>query len=90
MDLKEIFLLEIEGISKTICDYTTDNFITSYARKLEGLHYPDDRDQIQLISYRLKDWYDIHLPELKSNKFIHNMEAHLKSYELINYILDKI
>ena len=90
MELTELFLIEIEGITKTICDYTTDNFITSYANKLKTLNYPENKDQILLLTKRLKDWYDIYIKEITSNKYIHNLEAHQKSFELINYIVKKI
>ena len=90
MELKELFLIEIDGITKTITDYTTDNFVISYANKLQQLKYPEDNEQIQLICTRLKDWYDNNLQEITTNQFIHNLDAHMKSYDLINQIVNNI
>lgn len=90
MELRELFLIEIDGITKTIKDYTTDNFVISYADKLQQLNYPKDNEQIGLICTRLKDWYDKNYKEITTNQFIHNLEAHMKSYDLIKQIVNNI
>jgi hypothetical protein len=90
MELKDIFILEIEGLSKTICDYTTDNYITSYAKRLEKLNYPEDKDHICLIIKRLNEWYDQNMHEIRNNQYIHNLAAHEKSKELLETIIEKI
>ena len=90
MSIEEIFMIEIEGLSKTIRDYTTDNYIVSYAQKLEQLSYPEDRQRIILIINRLKEWYEEYLPEIRSNKYIHNLRSHEKSYEILSNLENQL
>ena len=88
MSIEEIFMLEIDGLTKTICDYTTDNYITSYAIMLGKSTYPSDKKKINLILQRLQVWYEDSIHEIRNNKYIHNLNAHEKSYSLIKILLE--
>lgn len=84
MELSDIFLIEIKGLTKTICNYTTDDYITSYAEQLLYLKYPEDLRQIKLIIERLDKWYQDNITLIRDNKYIHNLQAHEKSLEIID------
>lgn len=53
MSIEEIILVELEGIAKTIFEYTSDNYIRSYAKQLEKINYPDEKLKLVLLSKRL-------------------------------------
>ena len=86
MGIEDIMLLEIEGITNTIKDYTRDNFILSYANKLKKLSYPDDKSLINIVTKKLLEWYDIEIEEIKVNQFISNINVHCKSIMILKEI----
>ncbi|MBN2605273.1 MAG: hypothetical protein JXR62_05530 [Bacilli bacterium] len=81
--LKDIVLLELDGLSKTICEYTTDNYITSYAKQLSLIIYPKDKEKLIILVDKLFNWYAKEIKIIKKSEYIYNLEAHLKSYELL-------
>lgn len=83
MRIEEILNIELDGITKTICDYTHENFITSYTEKLKSLIYPKDKRWVQLIVAELIKWYEANMNEIMDNNYIVNKKEHQKSYILL-------
>lgn len=83
MKIEDILYLELEGLSKTIKEYTRDNYIISYSSKLCELHFPDDKSKINLISDKLLIWYKNNIDTIKTNQYLPNVDAHLKSIDIL-------
>ena len=90
MNIEEIFNVEIKGLVKTINDYTTDNYINSYANDLLKVQYPADKRTIKLLVSRLLEWYNLTITEIRNNKYIYNKVAHEKTIKLLSIIADNI
>jgi len=83
MTIEEIITIEFEGLSQTIMQYSNDNFIKSYAKKLLSIEFPKDRNLlIKLVDY-LTTWYSSKIEEIKSSDFVVAKEAHLKCYKIL-------
>ena len=83
MKIEEIMNVELEGITKTIHEYTTDNYIRSYSKQLEKILYPVEKEKLRLIVKRLCDWYKDNIDVILKREFILNKESHKKSYNLL-------
>ena len=83
MSIEELLYLEIEGLTKTIKEYTRDNFIISYSSKLNNLDFPEDKTKINLISKKLLNWYKDNIEDIKSNQYLPNVNAHIKSINIL-------
>ncbi|MFK5883475.1 MAG: hypothetical protein QM489_03940 [Candidatus Izemoplasma sp.] len=90
MSVEEIVLLELDGLKKTICDYTTDNYINSYADQLTKLHYPEDKRKFNLLVERIYNWYEEIMPQIEADEYVHNKAAHIKSYKIICELVKRI
>ena len=90
VELKEVFSLEKEAISLTICDYTVDNFILSYSKQLKHLSLPEDYERIATIVKRLTEWYKLNINGINNSQFILNKEEHNKSMSLLIEFRDKL
>ena len=86
MSIIDILDLEGEAISKTICEYTTNNFIRSYATKLSKIKYPEEKEKLTYIIGELTNWYKKEIDNIKNDKYVHNRESHIKSYGLLEEI----
>lgn len=86
MNIEDILLLEIEGVTNTIIDYTRDNFVLSYAKRLGNLSYPDDRLLINKVTSKLLEWYKDEIKEIRLNQFVGNINEHYKSIEILEEI----
>jgi len=83
MTIEEIITMEFEGLSQTIMQYSNDNFIKSYAKKLLSIEFPKDRNLlIRLVDY-LTTWYSSKIEEIKSSDFVVAKASHYKSYEIL-------
>ena len=83
MKTEEIVNIELEGITKTIHEYTTDNYIRSYSKQLERISYPAEKDKLRMIVKRLCEWYKENIDVILSGEYILNKESHKKSYNLL-------
>ena len=91
MNIEDIINIELDGITKTICDYTQGNFIISYTNKIKLLTYPDDKRVFHLIVSELIKWYKTNIKEIMDSNYIVNKDEHQKSYMLLkkmNQILE--
>lgn len=81
--IDEIVQFDLPAISKTIKEYSTDNFILSYADQLLEIRYPGETQRMYVLVGRLLSWYDKAIEEIRKDKYVHAKEAHLKSHELL-------
>ena len=79
------FSVEKHAMSRTIRDYTTDNFISSYAEQLNACNYPDDKTIILILMDKLHEWYESGIDRIKKGEYIHSKESHYRTFELIKY-----
>ncbi len=90
MNIEEIITIEFEGLSQTIMQYSNDNFIKSYAKKLLSIEFPRDKDLlIKLVDY-LITWYTGKIEEIKSSEYVVSKESHSKSYEILLELKEKL
>lgn len=83
MKIEELLYLELEGLTETIKEYTRDNYIISYSKKLCELNFPEDKTKINLITEKLLDWYKDNIEDIKSNQYLPNVNAHIKSINIL-------
>lgn len=90
MGIQELFSLEIEGITKTISEYSTNHFINSYTKQVMQLSLPNDKEKIRVIVSRLIDWYTLNIDNIKRSNFIVNKEDHELSLKLLKDIRNRL
>lgn len=83
MTLKELYTLEVEGISETIQEYAVDSYILSYSKQLLTLSIPDDLNMIKTIISRLTEWYHLQIKSIRDSHFVINKQAHEKTMRLL-------
>lgn len=83
MKIEDILYLELDGLTKTIMEYTRDNYIISYSQKLCKLKFPEDKTRINTISGKLIEWYKDNIDDIKSNHYLPSVSAHMKSIGIL-------
>ena len=83
MELREVFSLEVEGISRTINDYAVENFIVGYSNQLQSCEIPKDVEKVKVIVNRLINWYNDTMDDIVHSRFINNKDEHIKSLRLL-------
>lgn len=81
--VKEIMQYEISGLSKTICEYSTDNYIISYAKQLVDCKYPDDMMSIKYLVRHILEWYEQEISIIEKNNYVYGVRNHEKSIMLL-------
>jgi len=84
MKMENEVFLEIEGVAKTIIQYTNDLFIRSYATKIQSISVEEDNEIFFALVSKLVEWYQEEIEKIKLNEFVVNKESHIKSYYLLN------
>lgn len=87
LDIKEIMYLEKFGIINTISHYTKELYIKSYINILSTLSYPEHEQQLLRIVYRLVEWYDRVIDDIREDQFVTNKHEHEKSYAILKSLL---
>ena len=90
MSLIDLYDIEVSSISRTIQDYTVENFIQTYSNQLTKLDFVRDHDKLLYIVNELVDWYKGNIDSILTSKFVMNKQEHVKSYELLCKFLDKL
>lgn len=88
MKIEELIYLELEGLTKTIREYTRDNFIISYSTKLCELTFPKDKKKMNILSSKLLDWYKVNIDDIKCNQYLPNIDSHLKSIKILEQLYE--
>jgi hypothetical protein len=83
MSIETILKIESEGLSNTIKDYTSENYILSYTKKLQESNYPEDKEVICILVNKLINWYEQNYKNILDSKYLSNKAEHTKSYELL-------
>lgn len=81
--MNEIVNIELDGISRTIIEYSTDQFITSYAEKLCKVEFRNNPVFLKSLVDRIRIWYDNHIDDIKKSQYVQHKDLHQKSYEII-------
>lgn len=81
--MNEIVNIELDGISRTIMEYSTDQFITSYAEKLCKNEFKNNPVFLKSLVDRIKIWYDNNINDIQKSQYVQHKELHQKSYEII-------
>jgi hypothetical protein len=90
MSIDEIITFDLPAISKTIREYTTDNFIQSYASQLLEVRYPQEQQRLYILVTRLLAWYDGVYDRIKNDPYVHSRDAHFKSHELLKKLFEML
>lgn len=83
MVLEQIIQVELRALSRTIREYTTNNFISSYAEQMSDIDYPRDKEKLIVLTDRLLEWYSKEIKVIKNGEYIRSKESHEKSYLLL-------
>lgn len=90
MNIEEIITIEFEGLSQTIMQYSNDNFIKSYAKKLLNIEFPKDKEILIKLVDNLFNWYTSKIEEIKSSDYVISKETHLKSYSILKNLKEQL
>ena len=82
--IEEIVQFELKALSKTICEYSTDNYISSYAEQIAGISFPEDRNKLVILIDKLLEWYVEEIKEIEKSEYVHSKESHIKSFKLLH------
>ena len=82
------FLIEIQGIVKTISSYTNDPFIISYSEQLATFVIEEDEQTVLLLVKKLITWYDKNINDISNDRFVNNKQYHEYSYQTLKNYLD--
>lgn len=82
------FLIEIQGIVKTISSYTNDPFIISYSEQLATFVIEEDEQTVLLLVKKLITWYDKNINDISNDRFVNNKQYHEYSYQTLKSYLD--
>ena len=83
MTIEEIIAIEFEGLSQTIIQYSNDNFIRSYAKKLLSIEFPKDKNLLMKLVNNLIVWYKGQIEDIKLSDFVISKDSHIKSYNIL-------
>jgi hypothetical protein len=83
MSIEHIVKVEFPALSRTIRDYTTDYYISSYAEQICSVKYPSDEEILLILINKLISWYESEMKRIQEGEYIHSKESHKKSYELL-------
>lgn len=83
MNIETILRIELEGLCRTIRDYTSDNYIISYTNIMQNIEFPDEKETLSIIVDKLIDWYTENYSIILESKYINNKNEHSKSFELL-------
>ncbi len=88
MELRTLFVIEKEGLVKTMKEYFTDPFIVSYCKKLLHSDFDDDIDIIKMLLPKLLHAYDIgHIDNIINGIYVMHKKQHLYTYHLLMYLV---
>lgn len=90
VSVEDILHVEVDALCQTICEYTNDNYIQSYAKQLTRLEYPQEIKTIGILVSRLLEWYKVELPAIQNDPYIRSKNAHKKSYDLLCEISEQL
>ncbi|MFA7076338.1 MAG: hypothetical protein WC152_06700 [Candidatus Izemoplasmatales bacterium] len=90
MTIEEIITIEFEGLSQTIMQYSNDNFIKSYAKKLLSIEFPKDRNLLTKLVDNLTTWYSSKIEEIKSSDYVVTKESHIKCYKILMNLKEQL
>jgi hypothetical protein len=90
MSIEQIVAVDIPALSRTVMEYATDNFISSYAEQLQTIKYPQESSKMIVLVDRLVEWYSKEIEVIKKSEYIHSKEAHERSFELLLYLKNEL
>ena len=87
MSIQDLLELELEGLINTIRNYTSNEYIISYASKL--IEYKNNRNDelVITLSKKLYVWYSSEIELIRKSDFTSNKESHEHSIEILEQIL---
>lgn len=80
----------MEGLCETIIQYSNDNYVISYAKQLRNTSYQTEKEIFLLLIEQLYQWYTREIQRIKESKYTLGKEAHLKSFELLKDLHDRL
>ena len=83
MRIENIVQVELPALSRTIREYTTDNYISSYAEQISSIIYPQEREKLAILISKLLEWYQNEIDVIKKGEYIHSKSSHEKSFLLL-------
>lgn len=78
---------DLEGVIKTINNYTKKCEINNLTIALGECTYPEDKEEILALTYKLVDWYTSNYSDIQSNKYLYNKREHYNSIDVLNNLL---
>lgn len=90
MNIEQIVSVDFPALSRTVMEYATDNYISSYAEQLKTIKYPQESSKLIILVDRLVDWYSKEIEVIKKSEYIHSKKAHERSFELLLCLKDEL
>jgi hypothetical protein len=79
-------MVEFQALSKTVQEYSTNNYIRSYASQLSTIIYPQELIRLRILTDKLLVWYEEVIDDINSNEYLRSKESHIKSFELLKQV----
>lgn len=81
--INEIVNIELDGISRVIREYSTDQFITSYAEKLCKNEFRNNSMYLKSLVERIRAWYEKNIDSIQKSQYTQHKDLHKKSFDII-------
>lgn len=82
-----IFTDDLDDVLKTINNYTKKCEINNLTIALRECTYPDNKEEMLALTYKLVDWYTSNYDDIQSNNYIYNKREHYHSIDVLNNLL---
>jgi hypothetical protein len=77
------YQIELTGMTKTVENITKDPYIIGYMEILKNSIQDHEVSLVHLTSKKMVDWYQSHLNDILSDRFVYDKENHKKTFALL-------
>ena len=75
--------VEYDGMLGTIRQYSCDPYVLSYLDKLKQAMQSEQVEMIRIMIEKLDQWYEENMFDIETNRWVINLDSHLKTQRLI-------
>lgn len=86
----KLLMIEYDGIYGTIDRYTSESNVMNYLTQLKQGMEECDYDIVVYSIDELIKWYDENISEIAENRYVDNLNSHIKNRNILKEIKDKI
>ncbi|AUD65608.1 hypothetical protein BK011_07840 [Tenericutes bacterium MZ-XQ] len=87
MTVNQIIKIEFPALSKTIKEYSSNNFIRSYAEQIALVKYPEEKVVLETLLRKLVDWYEKEIEVIIRSEYVRSKEEHIFCFSLLKQVI---